>query len=73
MTATEAVSDKRSLHMYNFLRQGNPYLPEPHHVVAFEPLVMTFGPDRVTTLQITMMIDLPEGSVDDDRQEAPSA
>lgn len=76
MTATELPvqkTDKRALHMYNFLRIGNPHLPEPNKVAAFEPMKLQFGPEIISTLTLSLIVDLPEGGISDDGQEAPSA
>lgn len=68
--SSATVKDQRALEMYEFMRLGNPHLPEASKVSAWQPITITFGPEHVTTMTITVVIELPQGGEDDGSAEA---
>jgi len=55
------VMDTRARAMYDSLREANQWLPPADHVPADSDLILVFGANSVTTLTLTVFINLPEG------------
>lgn len=45
---------------YDWLRTANPHLPPSNTVIGSTPAELTFGPDTMTTITITVLVDLPD-------------
>ena len=55
------VMDTSARKMYDSLREANQWLPSSDMVPADSDLILAFGANRMTTLTLTVFINLPEG------------
>lgn len=57
--------DPQALKFYNIIRSANPWLPDANHIPASSTLELTWGRNQMTTLALTVMVELPDAAVDE--------